>query len=67
MWLIGMQLVGIRRNLAGKWHCGARSTANLPVNRGFDTHYGFLKGGEDHMTQILSDQGVKPGYVRTAM
>lgn len=25
-------------------HCGARSTANLPINRGFDHHLGFLKG-----------------------
>ena len=25
-------------------HCGARSTANLPINRGFDHHFGFLKG-----------------------
>lgn len=32
-------------------HCGARSEANLPVNRGFDFHLGFLKGGEDHFHQ----------------
>jgi len=32
----------------GKWHCGARSPSNLPINRGFDHHLGFLKGGEDH-------------------
>lgn len=27
-----------------QWHCGARSEANLPINRGFDHHFGFLKG-----------------------
>ena len=35
----------------GKGHIGAYSDANLPVNRGFDHHFGFLGGGEDHMTQ----------------
>ena len=25
--------------------------ANLPINRGFDHHFGFLKGGQDHLTQ----------------
>ena len=37
--------------MVGKSHLGARSTANLPINRGFDVHFGFLKGGEDHYTQ----------------
>ena len=41
--------------LIGKWHVGARSTANLPRARGFDYHFGFLKGGEDHFTQINLD------------
>lgn len=34
----------------GKWHCGCRSEANLPNNRGFDNYFGFLGGGEDHFT-----------------
>ena len=42
-------------SLIGKWHVGARSTANLPINRGFDSHFGFLKGGEDHLTQGSND------------
>ena len=37
--------------MIGKGHIGAYSTANLPINRGFDRHLGFLGGGEDHMTQ----------------
>ena len=40
-----------RTAMVGKWHCGARSSANLPINRGFDHHFGFLKGGEDHFEQ----------------
>ncbi|CAB9500962.1 Arylsulfatase B [Seminavis robusta] len=39
----------------GKWHVGGRSTANLPTSRGFDHHFGFLKGGQDHFTQINTD------------
>ena len=35
----------------GKWHLGARQTSNLPSQRGFDYHFGFLGGGEDHNTQ----------------
>ncbi|KAG7372537.1 sulfatase [Nitzschia inconspicua] len=42
-------------SLVGKWHVGARSRANLPTHRGFDHHFGFLKGGEDHFTQINVD------------
>ena len=37
--------------MIGKGHIGAYSLANLPINRGFDRHFGFLGGGEDHMTQ----------------
>ena len=44
--------------LVGKWHVGARSAENLPVNRGFDAHFGFLKGGEDHINQHSSDENI---------
>ena len=43
-------------SLVGKWHVGARSKANLPINRGFDRHFGFLKGGEDHLNQTSYDE-----------
>jgi arylsulfatase B len=42
-------------SLIGKWHVGARSRDNLPTHRGFDHHFGFLKGGETHFTQINAD------------
>lgn len=35
---------GYTTAFVGKWHGGARSPANLPINRGFDSHFGFLKG-----------------------
>ena len=46
-----MQEAGFYTAMVGKSHLGARSLANLPINRGFDVHFGFLKGGEDHYTQ----------------
>lgn len=42
---------GYRTAMIGKGHLGARSERNLPVNRGFDYHFGFLGGGEHHFTQ----------------
>eukprot|EP01047_Picozoa_sp_COSAG01_P065834 COSAG01_NODE_8966_length_2600_cov_4.632947_6_plen_84_part_01 len=47
--------------IAGKGHLGARTPSNLMINRGFDRHFGFLKGGEDHLTQCLSDRGFPSG------
>ena len=41
-------------------HLGARSVHNLPGNRGFDYQFGFLGGGEDHMTQAPSTH---PPYI----
>lgn len=46
-------------HMIGKWHVGARSNANLPIRRGFDAHFGFLKGGEDHINQRSGDAGLK--------
>lgn len=42
---------GYKTVMIGKGHLGARSARNLPVNRGFDYHFGFLGGGEHHFTQ----------------
>ena len=53
-----LKRAGYRTAAVGKWHVGGRSRANLPINRGFDSHYGFLKGGEDHITQHSNDGGI---------
>ena len=53
-----LKAAGYRTAMAGKWHVGARSAANLPINRGFHSHFGFLKGGEDHLTQRSGDGGL---------
>eukprot|EP00729_Bicosta_minor_P017835 gene17835-30798_t len=50
-----MKQAGYSTHMVGKGHLGARTPANLMINRGFDSHFGFLKGGEDHQTQCLSD------------
>ena len=35
----------------GKWHGGDASVHLTPKARGFDHHFGFLSGGQDHNTQ----------------
>lgn len=42
---------GYGTHLVGKSHIGARSLANLPVNRGFDSNLGCFKAG-DHVKEI---------------
>ena len=38
---------------AGKWHQGLSSPLCLPINRGFETSFGYLSGAEDHMDQTV--------------
>ena len=42
---------GYRCHAAGKWHAGAHLHGQLPVERGFDSFVGFLRGWENHFTQ----------------
>lgn len=35
----------------GKWHGGMSSPQQLPINRGFNSSFGYLSGAEDHYLQ----------------
>ena len=49
------QEAGWESHMVGKWHVGARSPANIPINRGFNTSLAYLKGAENHFTQHVPD------------
>ena len=40
--------------MIGKWHLGFYNWESTPINRGFDTFYGFFNGAEDHYTHVIS-------------
>lgn len=48
-----LKALGYRTHHVGKWHLGFHNSSYLPVNRGFDTFYGYLTGMEDHFTERL--------------
>ena len=37
----------------GKWHLGFYNSSFLPVNRGFDSFFGYLTGETDHFTETV--------------
>jgi hypothetical protein len=43
---------GYDTHQVGKWNAGSSAWGNMPINRGFDTSYGYMGGEEDHYTQV---------------
>lgn len=46
-----LKQAGYATHMVGKWHLGFFEVQYLPINRGFDSSYGFLSGAADHFTQ----------------
>ena len=57
-----LRQAGYATHQLGKWHLGLSAPAYLPENRGFDTSFGYLGGGETHFTQEINQVpgGVSP-------
>jgi arylsulfatase A-like enzyme len=54
-------------HVAGKWHGGGYAYGQLPTQRGFDSHLGYLNGEEDHWTQVRNYRyRIADQIVRTA-
>ncbi|XP_054721569.1 arylsulfatase B-like [Uloborus diversus] len=45
-----LKQLGYATHAIGKWHLGFFQNEYLPVNRGFDSHFGFWSGKEDYFT-----------------
>eukprot|EP00039_Didymoeca_costata_P016751 m.304989 g.304989 ORF g.304989 m.304989 type:complete len:479 (-) comp16443_c7_seq15:834-2270(-) len=54
-----LQKAGYLTYHVGKWHLGFHNSSLLPVNRGYDSFFGYLTGMEDHFTSRL--EGMLPG------
>jgi len=46
--------LGYQTHMIGKWHLGLTETSAWPINKGFDSHYGFLGGWIDFYTHVFA-------------
>ena len=46
-----LKRAGYSSHLVGKWHQGFYRQSYTPAGRGFDSSFGFLGGGADHLSQ----------------
>ena len=61
---------GYRSHQIGKWHGGMSRAEQLPVNRGFESSFGYLSGAEDHFDQTRDGyhdfwRNLKPAHNET--
>lgn len=47
--------LGYATHMVGKWHLGHYNNASTPLNRGFDSFYGFYSGGVDYVTHVSQE------------
>jgi|EP01043_Picozoa_sp_COSAG02_P053075 arylsulfatase B len=52
-----LKLAGYETHMVGKGHLGYQTMDHLPVNRGFDTHVGYLEAAEDYHWGNTDAQG----------